>query len=636
MKKFLRGDAFIASLLALCAFLIYYSTLSQTVQFEDAGEIATSVYTLGVLHPTGYPLFTGLGYAFSHLPLGGSVIWRLNLLMALLAAVSVFCFYNLFVFLFSARTRAALQSKAGSPPSPESVIETAADRLRIRFTAACAVLLLAFSKTVWNEAVSVEVYTLHVLFVSVLCWIFLKALVAFAERRDRNFAQTWQVLALTFGLSFAHHMMTVLLVPAFLYLVFAVMGWNRTTGLTIAKGIPLFLLGLGAYLYLPLRAAQAPLMNWGDPSTIEGLWRHLNGRSFQYQMFASVDGALHKLGAFFAEFPLQFGYAPVALMIAGFVVLAYRSRRLFVFTGLLFLTCVLYTINYGFDDPNYYVNAYIALVMVGGFAVDSALRVSAGVLRPFLYAGMAVLAACPLVLNYRTVDQSRNFAVEDYARNVLASVSPNATILTMDWDYFYPVTYYLQIVEGVRPDVTVISGALLKFPWYFDYLAKRYPETVSASYPAIVAFIEQAQALERSGSLVPADPETYDLRLMEVTRSLVWSRYPASPVYVLSNEIDPVAAPGSTLLPLGLVLQLSPDSAATPPSDLKLAFRPLLEGRSETEAIRDLYAYAYLNTGIYWARRGDHSAASRNTTKALALRPQLPEALELQRILDSH
>ncbi len=213
------------------------------------------------------------------------------------------------------------------------------------------------------------------------------------------------------------------------------------------------------------------------------------------------------------------------------------------------------------------------------------------------------------------------------------SGGPNATILTMDWDYFYPVSYYLQIVEGVRPDVTVISGALLKFPWYYDYLEKRYPGSLTGSYASINSFLEQARALERSRSLEPADPEAYDLGLIEVTRRIVWGRYPASPVYVLSNDIDPVAVPGTTLLPIGLVLQLSPDSSATPPRDLKLTFHSLLENRTESEAIRDQYANAYLNIGIYWARHGDRLAASRNIAKALTLRPQLPEALEWQRNL---
>ncbi len=113
MKKFLRGDTFIGTVLALGALLIYRLTLSRTIQFEDGGEIATSVYTLGTLHPTGYPVFTLLGHAFSHLPLGGTPIWRMNLLMALMAGGSVFCFYRLFVFVFSAKTLAALNSERG-------------------------------------------------------------------------------------------------------------------------------------------------------------------------------------------------------------------------------------------------------------------------------------------------------------------------------------------------------------------------------------------------------------------------------------------------------------------------------------------------------------------------------------------
>ena len=196
-------------------------------------------------------------------------------------------------------------------------------------------------------------YAFHVLFVSILCWLFLKAVVAQAEGRVRDFSWLSQLFALCLGLSFANHMMTVLLAPAFLYLCFAVNGWSRRAGIAIAKVVPLFLAGLIPYLYLPVRASEAPLMNWGDPSTLGGLWRHLNAHTFRYQMFRSFENALQKLGGFFTAFPREFGHAPVILVVAGFVLLAKRSRRLFVFAGLLFLTCLFYTINYGFEDPNY-------------------------------------------------------------------------------------------------------------------------------------------------------------------------------------------------------------------------------------------------------------------------------------------
>lgn len=46
------------------AFGIYAATLARTVAFIDSGELATASATLGVAHPTGYPLYTLLTHLF--------------------------------------------------------------------------------------------------------------------------------------------------------------------------------------------------------------------------------------------------------------------------------------------------------------------------------------------------------------------------------------------------------------------------------------------------------------------------------------------------------------------------------------------------------------------------------------------
>ena len=48
--------------------IVYLLTLSPTLQFIDSGELAVVCKTLGIAHPTGYPLYTLLGRLFSLLP----------------------------------------------------------------------------------------------------------------------------------------------------------------------------------------------------------------------------------------------------------------------------------------------------------------------------------------------------------------------------------------------------------------------------------------------------------------------------------------------------------------------------------------------------------------------------------------
>src|SRR5437868_4409438 len=78
-----------ALLAATPALLIYLRTVAPTIAAWDAGDFATAAYTLGVAHPPGYPLYTLIGFLFTHLVPVGDVGFRMNLLSALCGTVGV-------------------------------------------------------------------------------------------------------------------------------------------------------------------------------------------------------------------------------------------------------------------------------------------------------------------------------------------------------------------------------------------------------------------------------------------------------------------------------------------------------------------------------------------------------------------
>jgi len=63
---------------AVAAF-VYVRTLLPGVSFGDWADAQLNPYRLGIMHPTGYPLFVLLGKLFTLIP-AGSVAWRMNLL----------------------------------------------------------------------------------------------------------------------------------------------------------------------------------------------------------------------------------------------------------------------------------------------------------------------------------------------------------------------------------------------------------------------------------------------------------------------------------------------------------------------------------------------------------------------------
>ena len=73
----------------------------------DGGDLIAAAATGGVAHPTGYPLFVGLGKLFSLLPIG-SMAWRVNLASAIFAAIAVWLIYRTIVLLTSDRLSSAI------------------------------------------------------------------------------------------------------------------------------------------------------------------------------------------------------------------------------------------------------------------------------------------------------------------------------------------------------------------------------------------------------------------------------------------------------------------------------------------------------------------------------------------------
>ncbi len=89
---------------------------------------------------------------------------------------------------------------------------------------------------------------------------------------------------------------------------------------------------------------------------------------------------------------------------------------------------------------------------------------------------MALAAAVvPLLGNWRSADRSRapeSTAARDVALGLLESAPPQAALFVSGDNDTYPL-WYAQQVEGVRPDVLVVTTPLLSADWYADEIARR-------------------------------------------------------------------------------------------------------------------------------------------------------------------
>jgi hypothetical protein len=79
------------------------------------------------------------------------------------------------------------------------------------------------------------------------------------------------------------------------------------------------------------------------------------------------------------------------------------------------------------------------------------------------------IALIPLLLNFSATDRRGDYSARDWAYNLLQSVEPYGILFTNGDNDTFPL-WYLQEVEGIRRDVTVIVHSYLGTKWYAPQL----------------------------------------------------------------------------------------------------------------------------------------------------------------------
>lgn len=614
LKYLLKSPHVAAALVSVFCFIVYLRTLAPTVGFIDSGELATVACTLGVAHPTGYPLFTLVGWVFSKLPIAAEEIVRLNIMSAFFCTAGLYFFFLLVheLFRIMAATGKLIKSK---PQATTPVLMLAAS--------ICATMVLGFSETYWSTAVSVEVYSIHVFFLSLVTYVFIRANFPDGEAREG----WWWLFGFSLGLSFTNHMTTILLAPGFLFVYFLRQGaradaWKRILRL----GVP-FLAGLSLYAYLPIRAAQSPYLNWGNPVELERFLWHLSGKQYSVWIFSSTEAASRQLSYFINMLPAEFAYIGLAIALVGLVVAWRAERTLALMLLLLFFSCLFYSINYDIHDiDSYFLLAYVCVAVwvgIGTMFLLSYFRQKDGVI---VAAGM-VLGVIPLAVNYSRCDESTNYLVEDYTQNMIDSLRPGALIFSYQWDYWVSASYYYQKVKGIRPDITVVDKELLRRSWYLQQLKNAHPWLIEASQREVSEFLAELYKFEHD---IPYNSAVIQDKFVRMIHSMIKKSLDSRPVYA-TYEIESEFITGFQLVPEGLAFRLEQDSLFNETPSPNYRYRPFRRsGRLESQ-VPKLYGSSYGKRAAYYYNVG------KNREEALSsFRNELefdPSSMEAQRAI---
>jgi hypothetical protein len=453
LTKKLEKIAFSGESIAIVSFLVYLLTLAPGVYGFDSAELATGVYSLGIVHPPGYPLYMLLGQLFILLPIH-SVAYRLNLMSAFFAALTVYFLYKIIFRLYAKNWIAWVSSS-----------------------------FLAFSIYFWQMAVVAEVYTLHT------CLLACEVLILLYWRESGN-QKLLVLFAFIFGLSMTNHTSGLLFAPGFVWMIVSSPKWKWKINWSWAGMIGGFLFALLIYLYIPIRANSSTPLNYLlenysiDVTTLSGMLWMVSGKA--YHFFAFGYSGIEILTELFRGVRLLWrGFMGVGFLLGILGICQYSKKNWKLGLGfiLLFLGNFVFYINYRvLDKDTMFLPAFLIFSFFIGKGIDSLdgllkngfselIRVSwREQILPVFWTSLIVVS---LALNWQWADMSQTLGPQTFSNTILNSAEEGSTIIA-SWSPAVVLEYY-QVVEGKRPDLQIYNQSRSQVARYYQYWAEGIP-----------------------------------------------------------------------------------------------------------------------------------------------------------------
>jgi hypothetical protein len=431
---------------------IYIASAYHAVMYWDIGEMDTVPYILGIAHPPGYPLYTLIGWAFTHLVPLGSVAFRMSLLSAL--AIAGVCW---FVF---------------------------------RMAGLVAALLFAFGQDAWTHATRAEAHALVALAFAALLFYLLRWL---HEGRARDLYAS----ALALGLGIAIHPLVATALPGVLAAVIA--RAHETSPRTLRNAAAIACVSAAVWFgYLPLRSAyvnaqhldpaarlgisDGAFWNYGDPvlaanfaALVAGRGVDVNDVRYGFTNRAFTHGVVH-----FVRYAVV-DLTPVSAVLAFAGLIIFFRRDL---AGAVVATATVAPgaiFAFGFaaesDVDRYFLPVFVLLTSCAGHALAT-LR---GSLRSHLR--VTVTLAMAAVIVYLVFSQLHFFNQphDDRAARDAAEIirsTPRSAVIIAGWVIAPPLAYDAYVLHQTGKRAIVAS-------WYGDQM-DRLPQWFAA-HPVYVA-----------------------------------------------------------------------------------------------------------------------------------------------------
>lgn len=506
-----RLDWLIALIIGLCALAAYVRTLAPDVLYADSAEFQTLAYTLGDTHSTGYPTYLLLGRLLGFLPIGNPA-WRINLLSAISAAITVSGVYGLARYFTRDRVGPVLGS-----------------------------LALAMSYTFWAQAVIAEVYTPGLAFIVIIMLLLYRWHLA-PTQRNRSLL----LAAGLAGVGMGVHASVWLIAPPAVAFVLWTLWARRATGPEWRQSLLAGLVGavvgvvifVTAFLLLDcinpptsfVRVTLYPSRSlWnlqpGDLSSpFQRMWLTVTGLQWQNVMFPGGRFSLLKEMGIYGDRLARVEFSPPMLLLAGIglVVMLITRPTLGALMPLTVVCSLFFVLNYQPGDKYvFYLPTYIPIAVTLGVGTGFLLELVHRHLVAAQGRRYLLVSLLPVAFFFTTVAQPygaarweslrsgvAGFVKEDYAFPVknlqeprrvaerrLSGIPPNA-VLVLEWRSLYTAAYIAHVERG-QTDILFLEAmpyghkgrvAITLVAELTERLSEGRPVYVDKRYPGLEDF----------------------------------------------------------------------------------------------------------------------------------------------------
>jgi len=336
--------------------------------------------------------------------------------------------------------------------------------------------------------------------------------------------------------------------------------------------VALAVVALSVHTYLLIRARLNPAINESDPETWGAVLDVMRRKQYEPMRFfprrTPFGNQFRILWGYyriqFPVFPRQFWFAsvpPFLMAIWGAIVHVRRDRRTAAMMLLAFFIAsvgLLFYLNISDHEVRsreyFWVPSYVGLAIWMGIGSGAIVRWARKMGRRYgaaIAALVVVFAMLPVFTQYHEMDRSENKVAYYYGWNMINFLDKDAIIITNGDNDTFPL-WYLQQVEGVRPDVDIVNLSLIQINWYIKQLKER-------GVPMSFTYEE----IERMTPYWTRDPDTGELKLItlrditlhDIIRENNWKR----PIY-FAVTVDDFMGYYDNLELEGMVFRLKPET----------------------------------------------------------------------------